>query len=138
LWANPDELLSVSKDKWFIKQHIERAYQPVGLLKRNGMGWNVHGDVAFTIDRSQRTSFVDESLIPKAPKNWKKLGVKTPFDEEVIQYIPPQSCGIAHLPLFDFKSFCIFAEKYVISNENIALACDQNAEVRYSKDISYN
>ncbi|KAG0749967.1 hypothetical protein G6F57_004287 [Rhizopus arrhizus] len=131
LWANPDELLSVSKDKWFIKQHIERAYQPVGLLKRNGMGWNVHGDVAFTIDRSQRTSFVDESLIPKAPKNWKKLGVKTPFDEEVIQYIPPQSCGIAHLPLFDFKSFCIFAEKYVISNENIALACDQNAELAW-------
>lgn len=129
LWSNPDELLSVSKDKWFIKQNIKRAYQPVDLLKRNGMGWNVHGDIAFTIDRSERSSFVDESLIPKAPKNWKKLGVRTSFDEEVIQYIPPQSCGIAHMPLFDFKAFCIFAEKYVISSDNIAFACDQNAEV---------
>ncbi|CEG76890.1 hypothetical protein RMATCC62417_11721 [Rhizopus microsporus] len=131
LWSNSDELLSVSKDKWFIKQNIKRAYQPVDLLKRNGMGWNVHGDIAFTIDRSERSSFVDESLIPKAPKNWKKLGVRTSFDEEAIQYVPPQSCGIAHMPLFDFKAFCIFAEKYVISNDNIAFACDQNAELAW-------
>ncbi|ORE02129.1 WD40 repeat-like protein [Rhizopus microsporus var. microsporus] len=131
LWSNSDELLSVSKDKWFIKQNIKRAYQPVDLLKRNGMGWNVHGDIAFTIDRSERSSFVDESLIPKAPKNWKKLGVRTSFDEEVIQYIPPQSCGIAHMPLFDFKAFCIFAEKYIISSDNVAFACDQNAELAW-------
>ncbi|KAG1474356.1 hypothetical protein G6F56_000406 [Rhizopus delemar] len=131
LWSNPDDLFSVSKDKWLIKQNIQRAYQPVGLLKRNGMGWNVHGDVAFAIDRSLRTTFVDESLIPKAPKNWKKIDVKSSFDEEVIQYIPPQSCGIAHMPLFDFKSFCVLAEKYSISSDTIALSCDQNAELAW-------
>ncbi|KAI9249009.1 WD40-repeat-containing domain protein [Sporodiniella umbellata] len=131
LWTNAEELISVSKDKWFIKQGIQRAYQPVNLLKRNGMGWNIHGDIAFAIDKSLRKTFVDEALIPKAPKNWKKIGVKSLFDEEVIQYIPPQSCGIAHMPLFDFKSFCILAEKYSISSKNVALSCDQNAELAW-------
>jgi hypothetical protein len=33
------------------------------------------------------------------------------------------------MPLFDFEAFSIFAENYVISGENIAVACDINGEV---------
>lgn len=135
MWRNASELLSVSKDKWFIKQNIRNAYRPIDLLKRNGMGWNVQGDIAFTIDRSSRDLFVDESLISKAvtdsPKNWKRIGMKTSLEEEVSQYIPPQSCGIAHMPLFDFEAFSILAENYIISGENVALACDINSELAW-------
>lgn len=33
------------------------------------------------------------------------------------------------MPLFDFEAFSIFAENYIISNENVAVACDINGEV---------
>lgn len=47
-----------------------------------------------------------------------------------MQYIPPQSCGIAHLPLFDFEAFSLFAENYDISNTDILASCEKNCEVR--------
>jgi WD40 repeat protein len=88
MWLNSSELLSVSKDKWFIKQNIKGSYRPFDLLKRNGMGWNVQGDIAFAIDKSSRNLFVDESIISKpvmdSPKNWKKLGLRNALDEEVL------------------------------------------------------
>ncbi|KAI8072162.1 WD40-repeat-containing domain protein [Gilbertella persicaria] len=134
LWFNSNELLSVSKDKWFIRQKIKGSYRPLDLLKRNGMGWNVQGDIAFTIDKSSRDQFVDESLVAKpstdSPRNWKKL-VKSNMEEEIIQYIPPQSCGIVHMPLFDFEAFSIFAENYIISGDNIPLACEMNGELAW-------
>ncbi|KAI8989271.1 WD40-repeat-containing domain protein [Pilobolus umbonatus] len=106
MWLNSDELFSVSKDKWFIRQNIKDAYRPVDLLKRNGMGWNVQGDIAFSIDKSSRLLFVK-------------------------QYIPPQLCGIVHTPLFDYKSFSIFADKYITSSDNVQLACDINGELAW-------
>lgn len=33
------------------------------------------------------------------------------------------------MPLFDFESFSIFAENYIISSENVAMACEINGEV---------
>ncbi|OBZ85920.1 WD repeat-containing protein 24 [Choanephora cucurbitarum] len=135
LWLNSDELLSVSKDKWFIRQNIKGSYRPLDLLKRNGMGWNVQGDIAFTIDKSSREQFVDENFVSKplseATKNWRRLGIKSTTEEEIIQYIPPQSCGIAHMPLFDFEAFSIFAENYIISSDNVPLACQINGELAW-------
>lgn len=32
------------------------------------------------------------------------------------------------MPLFDFEAFSIFAENYILSNENVAVACDINGE----------
>ncbi|KAG2203871.1 hypothetical protein INT46_001123 [Mucor plumbeus] len=134
-WHSSSELLSVSKDKWFIRQDIRSSYRPFDLLKRNGMGWNVQGDIAFTIDKSSRELFVNENMISKplagSPKNWRKSGLKSALEEEVIQYIPPQSSGIVHMPLFDFEAFSIFAENYVISSENVAVACDINGELAW-------
>lgn len=93
----------------------------------------MQGDIAFTIDKSSRELFVNENLITKplagSPKNYKRLGMKSALEEEVIQYIPPQSSGIVHMPLFDFEAFSIFAENYIISSENVAVACDINGEV---------
>ncbi|KAI8887732.1 WD40 repeat-like protein [Backusella circina FSU 941] len=135
MWSSPSELLSVSKDKWFIKQDVRSAYRPVDLLKRNGMGWNIQGDIAFTIDKSSRVLFVDETILSKSvtdiSKNLKRSGGKTNPEEEIMQYIPPQSCGIVHMPLFDFEAFSIFAENYVISSENIAVACDKNGQLAW-------
>ncbi|KAI8054842.1 WD40-repeat-containing domain protein [Thamnidium elegans] len=135
MWRNSSELLSVSKDKWFIRQNIAGAYRPFDLLKRNGMGWNVQGDIVFSIDKSSRNLFVDENLITKpingSPKNWKRLGTKTASEEDVIQYVPPQTCGIVHMPLFDFEAFSVFADNYIISSENVAVACDINGELAW-------
>ncbi|KAL9547640.1 hypothetical protein PS6_007035 [Mucor atramentarius] len=134
-WHTSSELLSVSKDKWFIRQDVRSSYRPFDLLKRNGVGWNVQGDIAFTIDKSSRELFVNESLTTKplagSPKNYKRLGMKSALEEEVIQYIPPQSSGIVHMPLFDFEAFSIFAENYIISSENVAVACDINGELAW-------
>lgn len=51
------------------------------------MGWNVQGDVAFTIDKSSRELFVNENMISKplagSPKNWRKSGLKSVLEEEV-------------------------------------------------------
>jgi hypothetical protein len=51
------------------------------------MGWNVQGDIAFTIDKSSRELFVNENMISKplagSPKNWRKLGLKSALEEEV-------------------------------------------------------
>ncbi|KAG0171056.1 WD repeat-containing protein 24 [Apophysomyces sp. BC1034] len=47
------------------------------------------------------------------------------------QYIPPQNCGIAHMPLFDFKSFSVFAENYEITGKDIAAACENNSTVAW-------
>ncbi|KAI9486600.1 MAG: WD40-repeat-containing domain protein [Benjaminiella poitrasii] len=136
LWLNSIELLSVSKDKWFIRQNIKGSQRSFDLLKRNGVGWNIQGDIAFTIDKSSRNLFVDESLTSKphhndSLKNWKRSAPKHTLDEEVIQYIPPQSCGIVHMPLFDFEAFSVFAENYIISSSNVALACDINGELAW-------
>ncbi|KAI9257798.1 WD40-repeat-containing domain protein [Helicostylum pulchrum] len=135
MWRNSSELLSVSKDKWFIRQNIAGAYRPFDLLKRNGMGWNVQGDIVFSIDKSSRNLFVDENLITKpvngSPKNWKRLGTKTASEEDAIQYVPPQICGIVHMPLFDFEAFSVFADNYIISSENVAVACDINGELAW-------
>lgn len=87
IWSSPSELLSVSKDKWFIKQDVRSAYRPVDLLKRNGMGWNIQGDIAFTVDKSSRVLFVDETILSKSvtdtSKNLKRSGGKPNPEEEV-------------------------------------------------------
>lgn len=57
--------------------------------------------------------------------------------QQVIQYIPPQSSGIVHMPLFDFEAFSIFAENYIISSENVAVACDINGEVLYLRILAF-
>lgn len=137
MWLNSNELLSVSKDKWFIRQHIKGSYRPFDLLKRSGMGWNVQGDIAFAIDKSSRDLFVDQALTSKqvneSPKYFKRAAPKNTTEEEAVQYVPPQSCGIAHMPLFDYEAFSVFAENYIISGEDIALACDINGEVKISR-----
>jgi hypothetical protein len=43
--------------------------------------------------------------------------------------VPLQSCGIAHLPLFDFETFSVFAENYEISGKDVAEACEKNSQV---------
>ncbi|KAI7907105.1 WD40-repeat-containing domain protein [Cokeromyces recurvatus] len=136
LWLNSIELLSVSKDKWFIRQNIKGAQRPFDLLKRNGVGWNIQGDIAFAIDNSSRNLFVDESLITRPhnndlSKNWKRSVPKHTLEEEINQYIPPQSCGIVHMPLFDFKAFSVFAENYIISSDDVPLACAINGELAW-------
>lgn len=60
VWYNSDVIYSCAKDKTFVRQEVQNAYQPVKLLRRNGIGWNVHGDLAFAIDKSTRDKFVDE------------------------------------------------------------------------------
>ncbi|KAI8146794.1 WD40-repeat-containing domain protein [Fennellomyces sp. T-0311] len=120
-WLNSDVLYSCAKDKTFVRQEIHHAYQPINVLRRNGMGWNIQGDLAYTVDRSSRKNFVDGSL-----SNAKAL-----IEDEIIQYIPPQSCGIAHLPLFDFEAFSVFAEHYDISSDDILSACETNSEVAW-------
>lgn len=104
LWLNPDVLYSCSKDKMLIRQEIKTAYEPVKVLRRNGMGWNIQGDLAFAIDFSSRDQFVDErygqvpsymnrhegglidpSTIPRPAasqtKKWKKLSKRWVEDE---------------------------------------------------------
>jgi hypothetical protein len=41
------------------------------------------------------------------------------------------------MPLFDFEAFSIFAENYVISSENVAVACDINGEVLCAKVLAF-
>lgn len=133
-WLNSDVLYSCSKDKTFIRQEIDHAYRPINLLRRNGMGWNIQGDLAFAIDKSSRDHFVDETILPKPPTNfmskkWKKAS-KLLIEEEAVQYIPPQTCGVAHLPLFDFEAFSVLAEKYEISGLD---SCARNSHVSKKK-----
>ncbi|KAI8379573.1 WD40-repeat-containing domain protein [Radiomyces spectabilis] len=134
-WLNADVLYSCGKDQLFIRQEIQESYRPHDLLRRNGMGWNIQGDLSFTIDKSSRHHFVDESVMPSsavnASKRWKRPTAKTTIDEELTTYIPPQICGIAHLPLFDFEAFSMFAEHYNISSENVVLACEQNSALAW-------
>ncbi|KAJ8653917.1 hypothetical protein O0I10_010365 [Lichtheimia ornata] len=134
IWYDADVLYSSAKDKTFVRQAMQHAYEPANLLCRNGMGWNIQGDLAFAVDQSARDKFVDESVIPRPtvsqPKKWKKLA-KMPIEQEVVQYIPPQSCGIAHLPLFDFEAFSLFAENYDISNTDILASCEKNCEIAW-------
>ncbi|KAI9245706.1 WD40-repeat-containing domain protein [Phascolomyces articulosus] len=135
-WLNSDVLYSCGKDKTFVRQEIHQAYQPVTVLRRNGMGWNIQGDLAFTVDRSARDSFVDESLVPTKPtstqsKKWKKGTSKLSIEDEFIQYVPPQSCGISHLPMFDFEAFSLFAEHYDISGDDVLDSCEKNSDVAF-------
>ncbi|KAI7862657.1 WD40-repeat-containing domain protein, partial [Spinellus fusiger] len=99
LWLNGETVYSVAKDKWFIRQEVQSSYRPIDLLRRNAIGWNVQGDLAFTVDQSSREHF----------------------------YTPPQSCGIAHLPLFDFEAFSVFAEHYKVSGEIVSICMNNSA-----------
>ncbi|KAG2220306.1 hypothetical protein INT45_009939 [Circinella minor] len=142
-WSNSDILYSCGKDKTFVRQEIHHAYQPVNVLRRNGMGWNIQGDLAFTVDRSDRESFVDENLVPaksattitttlsSQSKKWKKSNIKQSTEEDIVQYIPPQSCGIAHLPMFDFEAFSLFAEHYDILSNDVLTCCEKNSDVAF-------
>lgn len=107
------------------------------------MGWNIQGDLAFTVDRSDRESFVDETVVPgksattvtatlsSQSKKWKKSNTKQSTEDDIIQYIPPQSCGIAHLPMFDFEAFSLFAEHYDISSNDVLTCCEKNSDVAF-------
>lgn len=46
-----------------MRHEIVGAYQPIELLRKNGIGWNIHGDLVFSIDKSTGDSFVDEMLV---------------------------------------------------------------------------
>ncbi|KAI9025276.1 WD40-repeat-containing domain protein [Phycomyces nitens] len=136
LWLNSDTIYSVAKDKWFIRQEIQASYRPVDLLKRNAIGWNVQGDLAFAIDQSSREHFVDEGTLPQTAafmsKKWRRPPTKTcAVEDEFTQYIPAQNCGIAHLPLFDFEAFSVFAEHYQISSKDVAESCENNSLVAW-------
>ncbi|KAI8647401.1 WD40-repeat-containing domain protein [Parasitella parasitica] len=135
-WHNPHELLSVAKDKWFIRQHIKGSYEQVEEMKRNPLTWNVQGDLMFSFDKSSRDLFVDESIVSNplagSPRNLKKLGLRSALEEVANQYIPPQSSGIVHMPLFDFEAFSILAQNYVISGEDVAVACDVNSKLAWN------
>ncbi|KAI8969296.1 WD40-repeat-containing domain protein [Mycotypha africana] len=135
VWLNSTEIISASKDKWLIRQHLKGSQQPLTMLRRNGMGWNIQGDVAFTVDQSPRKVFVDDHFMSKpfndSPRPWKRLNNKSALEEEMNQYIPPQTCAIVHMPLFDYEAFTILAENYVISNANVSLACDINSKLAW-------
>lgn len=60
IWFDADVLYSCAKDKTFVRQEMQHAYEPANLLCRNGMGWNIQGDLAFAVDQSARDKFVDE------------------------------------------------------------------------------
>lgn len=60
IWYDSDVLYSCAKDKTFVRQAMQHAYEPANLLCRNGMGWNIQGDLAFAVDQSARDKFVDE------------------------------------------------------------------------------
>jgi hypothetical protein len=51
------------------------------------MGWNIQGDIAFTVDKSSRVLFVDETILSKSvtdtSKNLKRSGGKPNPEEEV-------------------------------------------------------
>ncbi|KAI9322547.1 WD40-repeat-containing domain protein [Dichotomocladium elegans] len=134
LWLDTDVLYSCAKDKNFIRQEIQHAYEPTSFLRRDGMGWNIQGDLAFAMDQSSRDTFVDERITPRPTisqtKKWRKPG-KIPTEEEAIIYIPPQSCGIAHLPLFDFETFSVLAQNYAISSEDALASCEKNSEIAW-------
>ncbi|KAI8076853.1 WD40-repeat-containing domain protein [Halteromyces radiatus] len=132
LWYNSDVLYSVAKDKFFIRQEVEGSYIPDQLLRRNAVSWNAQGDVSFAVDKSIHDEFVNTKTTKStvsAPKKSKRLNTKLPSVEEGIQYVPLQSCGIAHLPLFDFETFSVFAENYDISGNNVADACEKNSQL---------
>lgn len=71
-WLSPDVVISCAKDRFFMRHEIVGAYQPIELLRKNGIGWNIHGDLVFSIDKSTGDSFVDEMLVnslwPRHPK----------------------------------------------------------------------
>jgi hypothetical protein len=46
-----------------MRHNIVGAYQPIELLRKNGIGWNIHGDLVFSIDKSAGDSFVDEMYV---------------------------------------------------------------------------
>lgn len=59
-WLSSDTIISCAKDRYFMRHNIVGAYQPIELLRKNGIGWNIHGDLVFSIDKSAGDSFVDE------------------------------------------------------------------------------
>ncbi|ORZ13986.1 WD40-repeat-containing domain protein [Absidia repens] len=134
LWYNSDVLYSVAKDKYFIRQEIEGSYAPDQLLRRNAVSWNAHGDISFAVDKSIGDDFVSakttRSTTTPIKKN-KRGNIKAPGIEEVVQYVPMQSCGIAHLPLFDFETFSVFAENYSISSLDVAETCEKNSQLAW-------
>ncbi|SAM02222.1 hypothetical protein [Absidia glauca] len=134
LWYNSDVLYSVAKDKYFIRQEIEGSYVPDQLLRRNAVSWNAHGDISFAVDKNIHDDFVNatttQSTMTLSKKN-KRPNAKVSTLEEVVQYVPLQSCGIAHLPLFDFETFSVFAENYEISGKDVAEACEKNSQLAW-------
>ncbi|KAI8334412.1 WD40-repeat-containing domain protein [Chlamydoabsidia padenii] len=134
LWYNSDILYSVAKDKYFIRQEIEGSYGPDQLLRRNAVSWNAHGDISFAVDKNIHGDFVNSKIVSSTmtpPKKNKRSNTKVSTLEEVIQYIPSQSCGIAHLPLFDFETFSVFAENYDISGKDVFEACEKNSQLAW-------
>ncbi|KAI8582866.1 hypothetical protein K450DRAFT_225216 [Umbelopsis ramanniana AG] len=134
-WLSSDTIISCAKDRYFMRHDIVGAYQPIELLRKNGIGWNIHGDLVFSIDKSAGDSFVDEISTPgvTSPANRKQRRSRTSTGDEMpLQYIPPQTCGIAHLPLFDYETFSVFAQNYVTSGEDIKMACETNAKIAWS------
>ncbi|GAB5586913.1 SEA (Seh1-associated) complex subunit [Umbelopsis nana] len=134
-WLSSDVVISCAKDRFFMRHNIVGAYQPIELLRKNGIGWNIHGDLVFSIDKSSGDSFVDEISTPGLSNILarKQRRQRTPAGDNLpLQYIPPQTCGIAHLPLFDYETFSVFAQNYVISGEALKAACETNAKIAWS------
>ncbi|CAO3678190.1 unnamed protein product [Umbelopsis vinacea] len=134
-WLSPDVVISCAKDRFFMRHEIVGAYQPIELLRKNGIGWNIHGDLVFSIDKSTGDSFVDEISTPGLSNviARKQRRARTTTGEELpLQYIPPQTCGIAHLPLFDYETFSVLAQNYIISGEDLKTACETNAKIAWS------
>ncbi|KAG2177202.1 hypothetical protein INT43_007859 [Umbelopsis isabellina] len=134
-WLSPDVVISCAKDRYFMRHEIVGAYKPIELLRKNGIGWNIHGDLVFSIDKSTGHQFVDEASTPGLTNQASRKSSRnrtTTGEELSLQYIPPQTCGIAHLPLFDYGTFSVFAQNYVINGENLKLACETNAKIAWS------
>ncbi|ORX49056.1 WD40 repeat-like protein [Hesseltinella vesiculosa] len=135
LWFNNDVIYSVAKDKYFIRQHIQSAYQPIDILRHNSLCWNIQGDLALAVDNSPTSEFVDStttrSSMASAAKIGKRTTSKPAAPEDAVQYIPQQTCAIGHLPLFDYETFTVFAENYEISDRDLAHSCEMNSQLAW-------
>ncbi|KAI8065802.1 WD40-repeat-containing domain protein [Gongronella butleri] len=135
LWYNDDVMYSVAKDKFFVRQHIQGAYQPVDLLKHNSLCWNIQGDLALAVDNFDHSEFVDsrttKSSLTSVIKKGKRTTTKVTSLEDTVQYVPQQTCAIGHLPLFDYETFTVFAENYIIADDNLAYACEMNSQLAW-------
>ncbi|CAO3626457.1 unnamed protein product [Cunninghamella blakesleeana] len=134
IWYGSDTLFSAGKDKCIVRQEVQASYQINQLLPRNAVNWNIQGDISFVVDKSVNDDFVDRKTTKSSitvTKKSKRSAAKLFSVEEPVQYIPLQSSGIVHLPLFDYETFSIFAENYEISSENAIESCEKNSQLAW-------